>query len=260
MADPENSKSMYIVKPEMMSQGKGIYLAEKFDQIKSGPWIVQKYVTNPLLIDNLKFDLRIYVMVYGVDPMRIYIYNDGIARFSTEEYEPPKKGNLNNMFMHLTNYAINKNNADFKTDNQFDVEDRGHKRSIHSIWQLLNEEIGENYCQRLQRKIKNIIIKTLIIAKPHLMHWYRSCQPDDIENSLCFEILGFDIMIDDNLEPYLIEINHAPSFSVDTPLDRQVKHDLLYDTFTLLNLSVQRRWDYKVEQLRSTQQRIFTGK
>ena len=61
-----------------------------------------------------------------------------------------------------------------------------------------------------------------------------------MENSLCFEILGFDIMVDDNLEPYLIEVNHAPSFSTDTPLDKQVKHDLLTDTFKLLNLSVQK--------------------
>lgn len=67
-------------------------------------------------------------------------------------------------------------------------------------------------------------------------------------------------MVDDNLEPYLIEVNHAPSFATDTPLDNQVKHDLLTDTFKLLNLSVQRKWDYKAEQLRSTQQRIFTGK
>ena len=48
-------------------------------------------------------------------------------------------------------------------------------------------------------------------------------------------------MVDDNLEPYLIEVNHAPSFSTDTPLDAQVKHDLLTDTFKLLNLSVQRK-------------------
>lgn len=67
-------------------------------------------------------------------------------------------------------------------------------------------------------------------------------------------------MVDDNLEPYLLEINHAPSFSIDTPLDLQVKHDLIYDTFKLLNMSVERKCEYKVEQLRSTQQRIFTGK
>lgn len=76
----------------MMSQGKGIYLTKSIEGInKINPCIVQTYIPNPLLIDNLKFDLRIYVLLIGIDPLRIYIYKDGIARFSTEEYEAPTK-------------------------------------------------------------------------------------------------------------------------------------------------------------------------
>lgn len=236
----------------MNSQGRGIYLVKSIDYINhTNPWIVQKYIDNPLLIDNLKFDLRIYVLLFGVDPLRIYMYKDGIARFGTEEYENPDKSNLSNMYMHLTNYAINKNNSGFYTGNQFDVEDRGHKRSLHSIWSLLSDEIGKDYWEGLQKKIKSIIVKTLITAKNHLWHNYRSWQPGDLENSMCFEILGFDILVDDNLEPFLLEINHAPSFSTDTPLDLQVKHDMLKDAFRMLNMSVKRKWDYKMEQLRS---------
>ena len=49
-------------------------------------------------------------------------------------------------------------------------------------------------------------------------------------NSMCFEILGFDILIDEKLKPWLIEINHTPSFSTDTPLDFKIKKDLIADT------------------------------
>ena len=256
-----NQKNTFIVKPEHSWQGKGIYLTKNVDNLNNtSSWIVQKYIDNPLLIDNLKFDLRIYVLLFGIEPLRIYMYKDGIARFGTEEYDVPDIANINNRFMHLTNYAINKNNAGFNTVNQYDIEWRGHKRSLHSIWALLNEEVGVEYWEWLQRKIKSIIVKTLITVKNHLRHIYRSWQPDDMENSLWFEILGFDILIDDNLEPYLLEINQAPSFSTDTPLDLQVKHDLIEDTFKLLNLSVKRKCDYKVEQLLTTQRRIFTGK
>ena len=249
------------MKPEHSCQGRGISLIKNVDSLSyNNSWIVQKYLDNPLLIDNLKFDLRIYVLLSGVDPLRIYMYKDGIARFGTEEYSNPDAENLNNKFMHLTNYAINKNNVGFNTGNQYDVEGRGHKRSLHSIWALLNEEVGKEYWDSLQRKIKNVIVKTLITVKNHLHHIYKSWQPDDMENSLCFEILGFDILIDDNLEPYLLEINQAPSFSIDTPLDLQVKHDLIEDTLRMLNLSVKRKYDYKAEQLLITQQRIFTGK
>ena len=49
-------------------------------------------------------------------------------------------------------------------------------------------------------------------------------------NSMCFEILGFDVLIDDKLKPWLIEINHAPSFATDTPLDFKMKKDVIADT------------------------------
>lgn len=67
----------------------------------------------PFLVDGFKFDLRIYVLLCGVDPLRIYIYKEGLARFATEEYESPNLGNLQNLFMHLTNYAINKDSYNF---------------------------------------------------------------------------------------------------------------------------------------------------
>ena len=54
---------------------------------------------------------------------------------------------------------------------------------------------------------------------------------------MCFEILGFDIFIDEKLRPWLIEVNHAPSFSTDTPLDYKIKKDLIADTIALLDLS-----------------------
>lgn len=49
----------------------------------------------------------------GCDPLRIFLFNDGLARFATEKYEIPKFNNLDNLFMHLTNYAINKDNENF---------------------------------------------------------------------------------------------------------------------------------------------------
>lgn len=56
-----------------------------------------------------------------------------------------------------------------------------------------------------------------------------------------FEILGFDVIIDKNEKPYLLEVNHAPSFNGDTQLDKQVKRNLLNDTFKLLNISLQEK-------------------
>lgn len=67
----------------------------------------------PFLIDNLKFDLRIYVLITGCDPLRIFLHKEGLVRFATHEYKPPVPKNLGDICSHLTNYAINKNDPNF---------------------------------------------------------------------------------------------------------------------------------------------------
>ena len=99
-------------------------------------------MAKPYLIDNLKFDLRIYVLVFGVEPMRIFMFKEGLARFATDEYVGPTKGNLDNLFMHLTNYAINKNSDNFVKGEEED-DDSGHTRSFTSVLQYLEEHEKE---------------------------------------------------------------------------------------------------------------------
>jgi len=86
----------------------------------------------PYLIDNLKFDLRIYALVYGVDPLRVFVFREGLARFATEEYIGPYNSNLDNLFMHLTNYAINKQSEYYEAADEEDDES-GHKRCVSTV-------------------------------------------------------------------------------------------------------------------------------
>lgn len=71
---------------------------------------------------------------------------------------------------------------------------------------------------------------TFASTQPILAHHYRSCQPDEYKNNMCFEILGIDVILDHKLRPYLLEVNHTPSFSVDTPFDLELKKNLIIDT------------------------------
>ena len=68
----------------------------------------------PLLIEELKFDLRIYVLITGVDPLRVFLYNDGLVRLATVPYKAPTGANLEELLMHLTNYSINRKSKTFK--------------------------------------------------------------------------------------------------------------------------------------------------
>lgn len=73
---------------------------------------------------------------------------------------------------------------------------------------------------------------------------------------MCFQILGFDVLIDSKLKPWLIEINQSPSFGTDSPFDLHLKKKLMEDTFALLNLSMERKQEYLEEMERQYFQRI----
>ena len=78
---------IFIIKPECESQGKGIYLTRTWEDIDPHDHVVaQHYIDPPYLIGGLKFDLRIYVLLYGINPMKVYLFDEGMARFATKPY------------------------------------------------------------------------------------------------------------------------------------------------------------------------------
>ena len=103
------------------------------------------------------------------------------------------------------------------------------KRSLETVYARLEKD-GVDIAL-LKLKIADLIIKTLISIQPDLLHSYRMCQPNDRTFNMCFEILGFDVLIDQNTKPWLLEVNQAPSFQTDSELDLQVKRQVIQDTF-----------------------------
>lgn len=111
---------IYIIKPDTGCQGRGIFLTRTFDLVPHHENVVaQLYIKKPLLLDGYKFDLRIYCLVSSVKPLRMYLFHDGLVRLCTEEYVAPTRQNISNTCMHLTNYAVNKNNSNFQVAHWF---------------------------------------------------------------------------------------------------------------------------------------------
>lgn len=83
----------FIVKPDGGSQGDGIYLIRDPSDLKlvagsqAKQAVVQEYIQKPLLIDKLKFDIRLYVLIKSMEPLEIYIAKEGLTRFCTEPYQ-----------------------------------------------------------------------------------------------------------------------------------------------------------------------------
>lgn len=210
--------------------------------------------------NNLKFDLRVYVLITGCNPLRVFMYRDGLVRFATQPYEKVTELNKMSNFMHLTNFAINKENPNFVSSNSHSKkEDRSaHKRSIIDFFKEL-QECGYK-TKDIWNQMKDIVIKTICSIQPILKHNYLSCNSDDPFNQTCFELLGFDILIDENMKPYLLEVNHSPSFRVESKVDMKVKKNLIYDTFRILNVSLKEKKKLKNLLLKNCKLRTLTGR
>ena len=161
--------------------------------------------------------------------------------------------------MHLTNYAINKHSTKFQQNRAAILDSVGHKRSLKYSLKYIKKEEGIEP-ETIMAQIKDIIVKTLISGQPIVSEAFHSCQLDDFENSMCFEILGFDIMLDDKARPQLLEVNHSPSFSTDSPLDEKIKGELIRDTIRLLGMTRKRKAMYKRNIQMHLDHRIMNGK
>lgn len=226
----QHKNRTYILKPDQGAQGRGISLTKSLKVINpSDHMICQLYLHRPLLIDGFKFDLRVYALITCIDPLRVYVYNEGLARFATSPYKEPKGHNTTNMYMHLTNYSVNKHSRTYSRDDEV-----GSKRKFSTLNRILSAE-GYDVVT-MWNSIDDVVIKTVMSAWPVMRHNYNASFPTHDIMHACFEILGVDILIDQNLKPWLLEVNHSPSFHTDGLVDKEVKNALIRDTFTMLNI------------------------
>lgn len=140
--------------------------------------------------------------------------------------------------MHLTNYSINKNSEKFRNDDNGKLNSE-FKKEFESIWEEV-EKVGGSR-EIVFDEIKKCCIKTICAVQPQLSNLYTAGQAEDITGFMCFEILGFDVILDQNLKPYVLEVNHAPSFNTDTELDFNVKNELIHSLIDILSVNIQQR-------------------
>ncbi|NXN79827.1 TTLL4 polyglutamylase, partial [Bombycilla garrulus] len=222
------SRQKWIVKPPASARGIGIQVIHKWSQLpKRRPLLVQRYLHKPYLIGGKKFDLRIYVYVTCYDPLRVYLFKDGLVRFASCKYSSSMES-LSNKFMHLTNYSVNKKNMEYKS-NLDETACQGHKWALKALWSYLTQK-GVN-SEAIWEKIKDIVIKTIIASEPYVNSLVKMYVRRPY---CCHELFGFDIMLDENLKPWILEVNISPSLHSNSPLDVSIKGQMIRD---LLNLA-----------------------
>ncbi|XP_053267895.1 tubulin polyglutamylase TTLL11 isoform X1 [Pleuronectes platessa] len=240
----------FIVKPDGGSQGDGIYLIRDPSDLKlmvgaqAKQGVVQEYIQRPLLIDKLKFDIRLYVLIKSLEPLEIYIAKEGLTRFCTEPYQEPSQKNLSHVFMHLTNYSLNVHSGNFVHS---DSQSTGSKRTLSSVLYRLAAKGVD--IKKVWSDIIALVIKTIIAVVPELRVYHQADIPPGKPGPTCFQILGFDILLMKNLKPILLEVNSNPSMRIEhekevssgvfeyvpSPVDEEVKVGVIRDTLRLMD-------------------------
>uniref|UniRef100_A0ABM5F7Q0 Tubulin monoglutamylase TTLL4 isoform X1 n=1 Tax=Pogona vitticeps TaxID=103695 RepID=A0ABM5F7Q0_9SAUR len=221
------SRQKWIVKPPASARGIGIQVIHKWSQLpKRRPLLVQRYIHKPYLIGGSKFDLRIYVYVTCYDPLRVYLFKDGLVRFASCKYSSSMKS-LSNKYMHLTNYSINKKNVEYKS-NTDETACQGHKWALKALWNYLTEKGVDS--EAIWEKIKDIVVKTIIASEPYIINLVKMYVRRPY---CCHELFGFDVMLDENLKPWILEVNISPSLHSNSPLDVSIKGQMVRDALNL---------------------------
>jgi tubulin polyglutamylase TTLL1 len=206
-------------RPPDKARGIGIFIINRLSQVKKwaaqsklvepqSKYVVSKYIENPFLIGGKKFDLRLYVLVKSWRPLAAYKFDQGFARFCSERYSYDTD-ELDNNFIHLTNVSIQKYGDDYHEGN-------GGKFNYKHLMLYIEGTRGHAIAEKLENDINSVLIHTL-----------RAIQPLMPNDKHCFEVYGYDIIIDSALHPWLIEVNSSPSMSATTSSDRIMKHELI---------------------------------
>nr|XP_027207792.1 tubulin polyglutamylase TTLL5-like isoform X2 [Penaeus vannamei] len=233
-------RGTWIVKPVASSQGKGIYLVNQVDQVPADETsLVCRYIESPLLVDGYKCDLRLYVGVTSLDPLVVYLYEEGLVRLATVKYQHGK--NLWNPCIHLTNYSVNKFHSNYVQNEDPEVDDRGNKWSLSAFLRHLKSQGIDTGA--VMRSVEDVIIKSLLAAS-YQMNTATNMFVPHTRN--CFELYGFDILIDSQLKPWVLEVNLSPSLNIDQPLDLKIKSAMLADLFSLVGIQVCNPYTAKV--------------
>jgi tubulin polyglutamylase TTLL1 len=265
--------TMWIMKPTSKAQGKGIFIINKLTQIKKWAkpavqqeaYVISRYIDDPLLIGGKKFDLRIYALVTSYRPLMVHVHRHGFARFCTSKYTNDIT-DIDNEYIHLTNVAIQKHADDYNSAHGGARVPRrprarvdpaaprrpqvcpcasGPRLNAHlSCADLFAPALAPVCAGKLSVQNLRLYLEGAYGLEPVdklfeeigwiIVHSLKAVQAVVINDRHCFEVYGYDIMIDAALKPWLLEVNASPSLSASTESDRVLKLGLISDVLDLV--------------------------
>lgn len=199
----------FIAKPTDRGEGNGINVIDNYKKLarwkdlypENDEIVVQTYLPNPMLIKQRKWDMRTYVLVTSIHPLRVYMYRDGLVRFASSKYDADAKDG-GKKTSYLTNTSVNKKSG-------IDVDEL--TWPFPKVYAHM-KKIGLDP-DLLWARIEKAVVQVLISSEPAFVRGFKKLQ-NDYTCVNCYQLLGVDVIVDDKQVPRVIEMNGEPSMQL----------------------------------------------
>lgn len=222
----DGERNIWILKPAGSSRGRGIVLYKNLVEILdlckdiNTQYVAQKYIENSLIMKNRKFDIRQWVLVTDWNPLTIWLYAEPYIRFPAADFSFDQ---LQNRYAHLANNSV----AKYAKRITMTHEIKGNMWCLQQFQDYLMEENGYDVWEEvIADKIKNIVINSLESVQD--MFEYNATKGQK------HEMFGYDIMVDDDFNCWLIEINSSPAMDYSTHVTERLVKMVLEDTLKVV--------------------------
>eukprot|EP00128_Syssomonas_multiformis_P017384 Colp12_sorted_trinity150504_noHs@34055 len=203
----------WIVKPVSgPGGGHGIQKIQKYDELPQDDgesvFVVQRYISDPFLIDGRKFDLRTYAVVTSWEPLRLYFHQYGSAKIASVKFQ---KGNFDNKCMHITNYDTQKDCPGFSEKHDYNPF-KGKRGNLWSMAQFREYVAEQGYDDvAMWKGLEDSVVRMFMLAEANMRAHVKAHVP---HRNNAFQLYGVDVMFDSSLKPWILEVNQMPSMII----------------------------------------------
>ena len=179
-------------------------------------WVAQKYIEKPLLYYGRKFDIRVWAIFTNHN--EVFLYKKGYLRTSSFDYDMKN----NNNYVHLTNNCLQKHG-----DN-YGKHEEGNTLSFETFAKYLEEAYPEyaiDFDKQIYQRMRDLIIDTYLC-------WKKNLNPSKRKH--CFELFGYDFLIDEDIRTWLLEVNTNPYLGVPNNYIADMLPKMLDDMFEIV--------------------------
>lgn len=213
LAEAEQEKEIWILKPANSSMGRGIKVFGDPNQLKplslhpqlhrrtaDGRFrqVIQKYIRNPLLLEGRKSEIRIYWLVGCVDPLKVFVFPEGTVRLAAESFT---LANFANKFIHVTNIDQQKDHPGFA-----DLVFKWTFADLEKYLEPKYEQVKPGFLEEVIMPQVYEILAYVAKSCGHLISRTRG-------EGYCFGLYGADFILDQSLKPWLTEIQLGPGYN-----------------------------------------------